>query len=329
VYAEKHEEEAFNPGNEIINHILDSHDWHICDWGEHHISIPLPVILIYDGKVSAFMSSKFEHGHATYKGFGLNEAGKVVHYEGDGSLSAKKPLDFSITKNVAAIFISIFVVFFIFLAVARSSKKLGHEKTPKGLQNLIEPMLTFIKKEVAAKFIDAHNIDRFMPYLVTVFFFILVNNLMGLIPIFPGGANVTGNIAVTLVLALLTFFIVNINGTKNYWKHIFNTPGVPMFLKVIPLMPIVEFIGIFTKPIVLMIRLFANITAGHIIVLGFLFLIFILGNISPVAGYSVAPVSVIFALFISVLELLVAFVQAYIFATLSALYIGGAVKKAH
>jgi F-type H+-transporting ATPase subunit a len=306
---------------------LDSHDWHICDWGEHHISIPLPVILFYDGKVSAFMSNKFEHGHATYKDFGLNEEGKIVHYESDGSISETKPLDFSITKNVTALFISVLIVFFIFLAVARSSKKLGSAKAPKGLQNLIEPMMTFIKKEVAAKFIDKHNIDRFMPYLVTVFFFILVNNLMGLIPIFPGGANVTGNIAITLVLALITFAVVNVNGTKNYWKHIFNTPGVPLFLKVIPLMPIVEFIGIFTKPIVLMIRLFANITAGHIIVLGFFFLIFILGNISSTAGYAVAPVSVIFALFISVLELLVAFVQAYIFTTLSALYIGGAVKK--
>ncbi|GHV36994.1 ATP synthase subunit a [Bacteroidia bacterium] len=325
-----HTETKFAPGKEIINHILDAHDWHICDWGEHHISIPLPVILLCDGKFYCFMSNKFEHGHAHYKDFALTEEGKIVHYETDGNISESKVWDFSLTKNALAILISVVIIAVVFISVAKSSRKTGSNKAPKGLQNLIEPVITYIRDEIAGKFIQKDKIDIFLPYLVTLFFFILTNNLMGLIPIFPGGANVTGNIAITLCLAVFTYIVVTINGTKDYWKHIFNTPGVPWFLKVpIPILPIVEFIGTLTKPIVLMIRLFANITAGHIIVLGFIFLIFILGKLSPVAGYGVAPVSIIFTLFISVLELLVAFVQAYIFTTLSSLYIGSAVTKHH
>jgi F-type H+-transporting ATPase subunit a len=172
-----------------------------------------------------------------------------------------------------------------------------------------------------------NKVDKYLPYLVTIFFFILMNNLMGLIPIFPGGANVTGNISITLVLALITFMVVSFSGNKDYWKHIFNFPNVPWFTKFpIPLMQIVEIMGVFTKPIVLMIRLFANITAGHMIVLGFIFVIFILGQNSTIAGFSFAPISVIFSIFISVIEILVAFIQAYIFTTLASLYIGDATQ---
>ncbi len=173
--------------------------------------------------------------------------------------------------------------------------------------------------------------NRFMPYLLTVFFFIWLNNMMGLIPFFPGGANLTGNIAVTLVLALFTFSITTINGNKTYWKHIFNTPGVPVWLKVppLPIMPIVETIGIFTKPFVLMVRLFANITAAHIIALGFLSLIFLFGEMGKVQGFSISVVSVGFIIFMTFLELLVAFIQAYVFTFLSAIYFGMAVEEHH
>ena len=169
-----------------------------------------------------------------------------------------------------------------------------------------------------------------MPYLLTVFFFIFFNNLFGLVPFFPGGVNVTGNIAVTMTLALFTFFITALSGNKNYWMHIVNTPGVPWWLKIpLPLMPIIELIGFLTKPFVLMVRLFANITAGHIITLGFMSLIFIFGDINPGLGYGVSPLSILFSIFIALLELLVAFLQAYVFTLLSALYLGMATEEHH
>jgi F-type H+-transporting ATPase subunit a len=171
---------------------------------------------------------------------------------------------------------------------------------------------------------------KYMPYLLTIFFFIFINNLLGLIPFFPGGVNLTGNLAITMVLALFTFLITAFSGNRNYWVHIVNTPGVPWWLKIpIPLMPIVEIIGLITKPFVLMVRLFANITAGHIILLGFMSLIFIFGNMNPWIGYAVSPVSILFGVFMSLLELLVAFIQAYVFALLSAIYFGMAVEEHH
>jgi F-type H+-transporting ATPase subunit a len=185
-----------------------------------------------------------------------------------------------------------------------------------------------VRDEIAIPLIGAHKYQKYLPYLLTLFFFILLNNLMGLIPIFPGGANVTGNIAVTMVLALLTFFIVTFSSNKNYWIHIINPPGVPWWLKIpLPLMPFIELVGMFTKPFVLMIRLFANMAAGHIIALGFLGLIFIFGAMTPIAGFLASPVSLFFYIFMGLIELLVAFIQAFIFTLLTALYIGMAIEE--
>jgi len=201
---------------------------------------------------------------------------------------------------------------------------------PRGLQNLFEPIILFIRDEVAKPAIGEKKFEKFMPFLLTAFFFILINNLLGLIPVFPFGANVTGNIAVTLVLALFTFFITSINGNKHYWKEIYN-PDVPWWLKFpIPLMPIVELSGVITKPFVLMVRLFANMMAGHMIVTVFVSLIFIFNTLMGVeAGWGVSVISVAFSVFIILLDLLVSFIQAYVFTLLSALYFGMATSEHH
>ncbi|HPR26625.1 F0F1 ATP synthase subunit A, partial [Lentimicrobium sp.] len=331
--GESHDE-AFNAGHLIIDHIVDSHEWHIATIGHTHITIPLPVILIDQGKLHVFSSSKFHHGHDAYKGFKIEternaNKGKIVKVI-PGTMqtdtSASKPIDLSITKNVVGIFVSFLVLLFIFFSVAKAYKRNpGH--APKGIQSVLEPLILFIRDEVAKPSIGKHY-EKFMPFLLTMFFFIFFTNLIGLIPVFPGGANVTGNIGVTLVLALFTFMMTSFSGNKSYWQHIFNAPGVPWWLKFpIPLFPIIEIIGVVVKPFVLMIRLFANITAGHIIVLGFISLIFVFSQISPMLGYGVSVVSVFFAIFISVLELLVAFIQAYVFTLLSALYFGMATEE--
>jgi F-type H+-transporting ATPase subunit a len=190
-------------------------------------------------------------------------------------------------------------------------------------------VIIFIRDDVAMSSIGK-NYERYMPFLLTLFFFILFNNLLGLVPIFPGGANVTGNLAVTGVMAFFTLLITTFSGNRAYWQHIFNTPGVPWWLKIpIPLIPIIELMGAFTKPFVLMVRLFANITAGHIIILGFISLIFIFGNMNTYLGYGVSIVSVLFSVFLSLLEILVAFIQAYVFTLLSALYFGMATEEHH
>lgn len=346
-FAEEHEAEAahgeathekeFNAGEMIVDHIKDSYEWHILTWKTTHVSIPLPIIL-YDreeGKLISFFSSKFHHGHAAYKGYMIahegKNAGSIVKVDEHGHelKGAALPLDFSITKNAMSIFISAFLLILIFVSIANRYKKRGM-KAPKGLQSLLEPLIIFIRDDIAIPSIGKHKYQRYMPFLLTVFFFIFFNNLFGLIPIFPGGANVTGNITVTMVLALFTFVITTAIGNKNYWQHIFNAPGVPWWLKFpIPLMPIVELLGVFTKPIVLMIRLFANILAGHIIILGFMSLIFIFGAINMYFGYGASVISMIFGLFMSLLELLVAFIQAFVFTMLSALYFGMAVEEHH
>ena len=326
--------EKFNPGTFIFDHIGDSYDWHIMSMGDKHVSIPLPVILYSKerGKLFVFMSSKFHHGHSSYEGFEIAHGGelegKIVEKNSSGE--EVRPLDFSMTKNVAALFFSIFLLLLIFIPAGKLYKKRGNA-APTGVQSFVEPVIVFLRDEVAKPSIGEHKYEKFMPYLLTVFFFIWLNNILGLIPIPPGGANVTGNIAVTMVLALITFVITNISGNKNYWQHVFNMPGVPVWLKVppLPIMPIVETIGLFTKPFVLMVRLFANITAGHIIALGFLSLIFLFGELKEFLGYSVSVVSIVFMIFMTLLELLVAFIQAYVFTFLSALYIGMAVEDAH
>ncbi|MDO9511331.1 MAG: F0F1 ATP synthase subunit A [Bacteroidales bacterium] len=327
----------FDAGKMIMEHIADAHEWHIATIGHTHISLPLPVILIDNGSFHVFMSSKFHHGLEAYKDFRLMTEGaykgKIVKIEtladGTESISPDLPLDFSITKNVAAIFFSVFLMIWIFMSVAGAYKKnAGH--APKGMQSFLEPIIIFVRDDIAKSSIGEKNYEKYLPYLLTVFFFIFLNNLLGLVPFLPGGANVTGNIAVTLVLALFTFAITTFSGNKAYWLHIFNAPGVPWWLKLpIPLLPIVELLGIFTKPFVLMIRLFANMAAGHIIILAFMSLIFIFGNMHEGIGLAVSPISLAFSIFMGLLELLVAFLQAFVFTLLSAIYFGLATEEHH
>jgi F-type H+-transporting ATPase subunit a len=335
-------EAEFQAGDMIIEHIIDAHDWHILSYGDFHLSLPLPIILFHDGQLHAFMSNKFHHGHDQYNGFGIAhegpEKGKVVRVLQDRFLDdhvivhdgdQEMPLDFSITKNVFAIFMSLIFMSWLFIYIAGMYRKREGE-APKGVQSFLEPLIIFIRDDIAKPSIGEKRYMKYMPYLLTLFFFVFFNNLFGLIPFFPGGANVTGNIAVTMVLALFTFVITTFSANKNYWVHIVNTPGVPWWLKFpVPLMPVVEIIGIITKPFVLMVRLFANITAGHIIVLGFISLIFIFGQLNAGLGYGVSIVSVGFAIFMNFLELLVAFIQAYVFTLLSALYFGMATEESH
>ena len=325
-------ESQFDPGKFIFDHIGDSHSWHILTYNGHHVSIPLPVIVIskHSG-LHVFSSAKFHHGHSSHKGFELPADGEDKNHiiEKLDSGEIYKPIDLSITKNVLALFISLILLVWLIFWVSKAYKR-DPCIAPSGLQNLMEPVILFIRDEVAKPSIGDKKYEKFMPFLLTLFLFILINNLLGLIPIFPGGANVTGNISVTLVLALFTFLITTFNGNKNYWKHIFNAPGVPWWLKLpFPLIPLIEFVSILIKPFVLMVRLFANISAGHIIVLGFFSLIFIFGNIQEAIGLGVSVISITFTIFMTCLELLVAFIQAYVFTLLSAIYFGMAVEEHH
>lgn len=361
------EEETYNAGEMIIEHVVDSYEWHILTWKGKHISVYLPVIIWHEGHLIVFSSSHFVDHH-TYRKVPLffDQNGQMIHFDeqGHGSdpafalaimqkgpnkskiayvyakeylqnhkivqdMEAGLPLDFSITKNVVALWFSIILMIWIFASVAKSYKT-RKGMAPKGIQSVFEPLIVFIHDDVAKSSIGEKKYEKYVPFLLTIFFFIFFNNLLGIIPIIPGGANLTGNIAITGVLAVFTFVITTFSANKNYWIHIVNTPDVPWWLKFpFPLMLIVEITGIFTKPFVLMVRLFANMAAGHIIVLGFISLIFIFGAISPIAGYGVSVVSIAFSLFMSLLEFLVAFIQAYVFTLLSALYIGMAVEEAH
>lgn len=310
-------EGEYNAGKMIMEHVVDSHEWHIATLGHTHVTIPLPVILFYEGKLYAFWSSRFHDAGHSYKGFEMKE-GKIHAVESSG----KPVYDFSITKTALAILISSVLLLWIFISIANRYKR-NPKSAPKGMQSLLEPLIIFIRDDIAKSSIGEKHYEKFMPFLLTLFFFIFLNNLMGIIPIFPGGANVTGNIAITMVMAVFTFILTTINGNRHYWIDIVNTPGVPWWLKLpVPLMPVVEIVGIVTKPFVLMVRLFANMAAGHIIVLGFVSLIFIFGSISIALGYGVSIVSVAFIVFMDLLEILVAFIQAYVFTLLSALYFG-------
>ena len=317
------EAEKFVAGKFIIEHIKDTHDWHILTTknGEH-VSVPLPVILYSrNSGINIFMSGKLAHGHE-HNGFKLGEeeySGKIVEVNENGEITGL-PLDLSITKTVAAMMLAALIILFIFIRMGRHYSG-TRTIVPKGLNGFLEPMIVFIRDEIAIPNIGEHKSEKFMPYLLTVFFFILINNVMGLIPFFPFGANVTGNIAVTMLLALFTFLITQFSGTRTYWRHIFAPPGVPVWLY--PIMIPVEIIGMFSKPFALMIRLFANITAGHIVVLSLVSLIFIFGQLW------VSTVSIPMVLFIDVLEILVAFLQAYVFTLLSALFIGLSAKEHH
>ncbi|NOR87610.1 MAG: hypothetical protein GQ527_08385, partial [Bacteroidales bacterium] len=291
--------------------------------GHTHVSIYLPVIIYRNGSWITFMSSAFvdHHTHKKAPVF-FNDQGEMIHYDEQGhgpdaafglaimkeggrkgkiayikadeyfknhsiveDLEAGMPIDISITKNVVSLWFSLALILWVFFTVAKSYKT-RKGMAPKGIQSLFEPLIIFIRDDIVKSSIGEKRYEKYLPYLLTLFFFIFFNNLLGIIPIFPGGANLTGNIAITGVLAIITFVITTISANKNYWVHIVNTPGVPWWLKFpVPLMPIVEIMGVFTKPFVLMVRLFANMTAGHIIILGFMSLIFIFGDMNIVAGY--------------------------------------------
>lgn len=319
------EKAEFNAGELIMGHIADEHGWHIAG----DLSIPLPIIL-YDTQrgLSVFSSARFEHGHAAYNGYKLHD-GKVVAVDASGNIdeaASKHIWDISITKNVFSILLVTVLMLLIFPAVAKRYKQ-REGQAPKGLQSLLEPVILFVRDDVAKGAIGEKKYERFMPYLLTTFFIILFMNLLGLIPFFPGGATLTGNIAVTFTLAVIVLFIVAFNGNGHYWRHIFAMPGVPAWVLLI-LTP-VEILGMFLKPFVLMIRLFANLAAGHIIGLSFFSLIFVFGATSAAVGYGVSVVSLMFTVFMFFLELLVAFIQAYVFTFLAALYIGAAVEESH
>lgn len=330
----KEEGGAINISEVAFEHILDNHSWHLWGEGHHSVSVPLPIILKGNNGIVCFMSSEFHHDaegkvvvekngerfvnfeeKIYYANPSADADGQYVTFTKSGTKVAvvnETPLDFSITKNVTQMFISVIVLFLLFTSIAKSYKTQGVTSAPKGKQSFFEPLIMFVRDDIAKGNIGSKS-EKFVPYLLTVFFLILINNVFGLIPI---GANLTGNIAFTLVLAVCTLIITNINGNKNYWSHIF-LPHAPKAIW--PILIPIEIVGILTKPFALMIRLFANIAAGHIIVISLIGLIFIFKS------WAISPVSVAFALFIDVLECLVAFLQAYIFTMLTALFIGSAV----
>jgi F-type H+-transporting ATPase subunit a len=328
VPAEKAKEEV-NVKELILEHLADSYTWHVTKIGETDIAVPLPV-MVYSQTTGwhVFLSSAFHEG-AVYEGLSIaaegKYKGKIVEKDAQGN--DVRPFDISITKVVFSVLFNSLLLIIIIMFVARSYKKDTFE-SKKGFVGFMEMFIMNINDEVIKPGIGKHY-RRFAPYLLTVFFFIFINNLMGLIPIFPGGANVTGNIAITFVLALITFFIVNISGTKEYYKEIF-WPDVPLWLKVpIPVMPAIELVGVFTKPFALMVRLFANILAGHSIVLGLTCLVFVTVKLGVAMNTSMSVVSVLFSVFINLVELLVAYIQAYVFTMLSSVFIGLALVEPH
>lgn len=326
--------ENLNVKDLILEHLADAYEWHICTIGNSHISIPLPIIVFgQDGGLNIFSSSKLDHGATEYKGFRIaadgEYKGKIVEKDKDNK--DLRPWDFSLTKNACALIISSILLVLIILGTARWYKKhstYDNPRVPKGFWGFMELFIMSVNDDIIKPCVGK-NYKKFAPYLLTAFFFIFINNLMGLIPIFPGGANVTGNIAITLVLALFTLVIVNVFGTKEYFKDIF-WPEVPTWLKVpIPIMPAIELVGVFTKPFALMIRLFANILAGHSIVLGLVCLIFVTVKLGTGINTGMTVVSVVLTVFIDLVELLVAYIQAYVFTMLSAVFIGLAQIEPH
>lgn len=342
---EQPKKRSFDANEVIFGHVLDAHEFHFFSYkdgdGEEHAAIiPLPVILYSPQKgFSTFMSSKFHHGKENYKGYStltdekIHElkldpkkyhAGQVVAVNGNGEIDTSiKVYDLSLTRNVVQMILALALLVWIMLSIAKKYKNgYGVNSAPKGTQSLLEPVINFVKDEVAKPNLG-HKYQKYLPYLLTVFFFILINNLVGLI---PGTANVTGNIAFTMVLALISFIVILFSSNKHYWGHIINPP-VPIGVK--PILIPVEILGIFTKPFALMIRLFANMIAGHIIIICLISLIFIFGAMSNVMGWGFSPLSVAFVIFIYFIELLVAFLQAYIFTNLTAVFVGQAFEGGH
>jgi len=332
----KSDSKPFNTADFIFEHVGDAYEWHILTFNHHHVSIPLPVILYSKNSgLHVFLSNKFHNQGGIYKSFKLETEGKykgkIVELNSMGQIDEKfpVPINFSITKNAFSIIITAILMSAIFISMANRYRR-APNSPPRGLQNVFEPFINFIKDEIAIPSIGEKRYSHFMPFLLTLFFFIWFSNMLGLIPIFPGGANVTGNISVTMALAIFAFFTINRHANKDYWKHIVSPPGIPIFLKLpLPIMPLVEFMGIFIKPFVLMVRLFANILAGHMVATVLLSLIFIFSSMIAWLGFAVAPVSLGFLVFMTLLELLVALIQAYVFTLLTALYIGMATEEHH
>ena len=316
----------------ILDHVADAYEWHVVTVNEHPVSIPLPVIVkSSDGTWRMFSSAHFEHGTAEYEGFYIAQEGKYKGkiVERNAAGEERRPLDFSLTKDAVSLILSSTILILLIMWCAAWYKRRKPENaSPKGFIAMMEMLIMSIVDGVIKPCIGK-NYARYTPYLLVVFFFIFINNLMGIIPILPGGVNVTGNIAVTFTLALFTFIIVNIFGTREYWKEIF-WPDVPMWLKVpVPIMPAIELVGVFTKPFALMIRLFANILAGHAIVLGLTSMIFLTVSLGALMNTGMSILSVVMTIFIDFVELLVAFIQAYVFTMLSAVFIGLSQVEGH
>jgi F-type H+-transporting ATPase subunit a len=333
---------SFDADEVIFGHVLDAHEFHFFSYydgkgKEHQATIPLPVILYSPTRgFSVFMSSKFHDGEESYKGYSLvtvaklkhlgdkYHAGQIVAVGRNGNIDESvKVYDLSLTRNVVQMIVALALLVWVMISIAkRYQRGEGVHSAPKGSQSLLEPVIIFIQDEVAKPNLGS-KYQKYLPYLLTVFFFILINTLVGLI---PGTANVTGNIAFTMVLALISFVVILFSSNKHYWGHIVNPP-VPVGIK--PILIIVEILGIFTKPFALMIRLFANMIAGHIIIICLVSLIFIFGALSTTAGWGFSPLSVAFVIFIYFIEILVAFLQAYIFANLTAVFVGQAFEGGH
>ncbi len=315
----------------IFEHLGDRYGWEVPF--NHHKSIPLPVIVWGSDGLHIFSSARVDHGKVYTDGSAtFRIAGKESPYKGkvveiiDGR-EVKPAIDISITKNVCGVFIAALLVLWCILDVARWHRN-ASLKAPRRMTGAIEFVILFIYDGVIKPTLKA-KAPKFAPYLLTVFFFILVMNLLGLIVVFPGGANLTGNIAVTLVLALITFFVTNIFATKHYWKEIFN-PDVPWWLKwPIPIMPVIEIFGVFTKPAALTVRLFANMMGGHMIVIVLTLLIFIFAAMGPVVTGATALVSILFSVFMLLIDVLVSFIQAYVFTMLSTLFIALGQEEGH
>ena len=310
----------------VFGHIGDAYEWHITTWGNVHITIPLPVIVYSETTGWHFFSStRLEENNGSYEGLsiapeGSRYEGKLVEHDASGK--EVRPWDFSITKVALALILNSLLLMVIILSVARWYRKHPVESaSPGGFIGFMEMFIMMVNDDIIKSCVGP-KYKKFAPYLLTAFFFIFLNNLMGLIPIFPGGANVTGNIAITMVLAVCTFLAVNLFGTKAYWKEVF-WPDVPWWLKApVPMMPLIEFFGVFTKPFALMIRLFANMLAGHMAMLVLTCLIFISASMGPLLNGTLTIASVLFNIFMNALELLVSFIQAYVFTMLSAVFIG-------
>ena len=310
----ENEEESVPVADIIFEHIGDEYEWHITEWKGKAIVIPLPCIVIENGV------HVFTVHNAAENGYILNEDGKLINAQ-----TGKRPFDISITKNVLSLMMSSLLLLIIVLLTARWYRKHDAMKeAPTGLANAMESLIKMVD-EMAYENIGEKDYKRYSPYLCMAFLWILLNNFMGIIPFFPGGANLTGNIAITLFLALCTFFTVNLTGTKHYYQEMFNNPEVPVFLK--PIMPVIEVFSAMMKPVSLTIRLFANMLAGHIMILCMVCVIFIMAKYGPLLCSGMSVISVLFGVFLDALECLVAFIQAYVFTTLSSIYIG--LARAH